>query len=140
MIRKSVVLPCSPARAFDLWTQAISDWWPLERRHTNDPNSEIFVLETGRFYERARDGQEVELGRVRSWRRAEGLDLDFYPGTDVEHPTRVTVTFAAEGEATRVTVEHRPTAESEGLWDRRSPRYAESWDQVLHSLLGASKP
>jgi hypothetical protein len=56
MMVKSVVLPLAPAAAFALFTQKIGEWWPPQRRHTQDPASEIFLLESGRFYERARDG------------------------------------------------------------------------------------
>jgi hypothetical protein len=65
MIEKSIVLPLEPTAAFDLFTQKISLWWPMDRRHTNDSASEIFLLASGRFYERAQDGQEAELGWVR---------------------------------------------------------------------------
>ena len=49
MIEKSILLPCSVARAFALFTGKISAWWPPERRHTSDPASELFLLATGRF-------------------------------------------------------------------------------------------
>ena len=66
IVVKSVTLPLAPAAAFDLFTQRIAEWWPPDRRHTPDPRSEIFLLASGRFYERARDGREVELGLVRA--------------------------------------------------------------------------
>lgn len=134
MIEHSVHLPVPRERAFDLWVGEISHWWPAERRHTGDPASEILVLETGRFFERARDGREVELGRVREWRRPESLRLDFYPGTDAEHPTDVTITFEPEGDGTRVTVRHHPTDASRDMWDSRAGRYVASWTLVLASF------
>ncbi|MGA2044925.1 MAG: hypothetical protein ABSG83_16320 [Roseiarcus sp.] len=54
MIVKSVSLPLTPETAFDLFTTDIGLWWPEGRRHTGDPASEIFLLESGRFFERAR--------------------------------------------------------------------------------------
>ena len=62
-----MLLPVPPAQAFELFTAQISQWWPQDRRHLNDPNSKLFLLESGRFYERASDGTELELGRVRLW-------------------------------------------------------------------------
>ncbi len=91
MIEKSAFLTCSPTRAFELFTERASDWWPEAVRHTPDPRSEIRMLASGRFWERARDGHEVELGRVLVWEPAERLVLDFYPGTDALHPTEVIV-------------------------------------------------
>ena len=64
MIVKSVVLNCSVERAFALFTQRAGEWWPANRRHTKDTSSTIHVEATGRFFERATDGTEVELGRL----------------------------------------------------------------------------
>ncbi len=137
MIEKSVVLPCTLARAFELFTSRISLWWPPERRHTGDPSSELFLLASGRFYERARDGREVDLGRVRAWEAPRRLLLDFYPGTDAEHPTEVEVHFGLEeGDAlrTRVTVHHRATEASRAIFETRAPRFVASWGVVLPAL------
>jgi len=65
MIEKSVRLACTPSRAFELLTEQAGAWWPRERRHTTDPHSVIRIEASGRFYERAADGTEVELGVVR---------------------------------------------------------------------------
>lgn len=134
MIVKTVWLPCPPARAFALFTEEASAWWPPERRHTADPESAIVMLASGPFFERARDGAEVQLGRVRAWEPPARLLLDFYPGTDSAHPTEVEVTFVAEGDGTRVTVAHRATPASAELFGSRAPRYAASWDLLLASL------
>ncbi len=131
MIRKSVWLACAPERAFDVWVDEISSWWPADRRHTGDARSALVLDPGGRFFERSREGREVELGRVRERIRPEKLVLDFFPGTDPDHPTRVTVTFTAENGGTLVLVVHEPTELSRDLWDARAPRYEASWDRVL---------
>lgn len=133
-IVKSVVLACAPARAFVLFTQHASEWWPLERRHTSDANSTITMIEWGRIYERAHDGREVDLGRVVLWEPPGRLVLDWYPGTDRDHPSRVFVTFAPEGEHTRITIEHGYSSASKDLFPSRAPRYAASWDLLLPAL------
>jgi hypothetical protein len=137
-IEKSVVLTCGLERAFALFTEEISAWWPPDRRHTSDPSSRITLSAAGRFVERAADGREVELGKVRTWEAPRRLVLDFYPGTDAAHPTEVEIRFEPEGAGTRVLVTHRPTAVSESLWGTRAPRYEASWDQVLAALSRAS--
>ena len=134
MIVKSVLLPLAPTAAFALFTQQISVWWPVDRRHTRDPHSDICLLETGRFYERARDGREIELGHVRSWNPPNHILLDFFIGTGPETPTEVEVTFVAQEAGTLVTVTHRPKPSSETLWTERAPRYARSWELVLVAL------
>ena len=98
MIDKSVVLPCGPDRAFALFTDEISRWWPPERRHTSDPSSQITLSAAGAFLERAADGTTLDLGLVRVWEPPARLVLDFYPGTDPEHPTAVEIVFSPEGD------------------------------------------
>ena len=138
MIVKSVVLPLAPIAAFELFTQKIGEWWPADRRHTQDPTSEIFLLESGRFYERARDGREVELGYVRFWNLPNRILLDFFIATGPEQPTEVEIAFAAQGSGTLVTVTHRPKPASEALWTERASRYEQSWDVVLAALSRAT--
>lgn len=134
MIDRSVVLPCAPDRAFALFTGEISRWWPPERRHTGDPSSRITLSAGGSFLERAADGTTVDLGRVRVWEPPARLVLDFYPGTDPEHPTAVEIAFTPEGEGTRVRVLHGPTAASASLFEQRAPTFARSWEIVLGGL------
>jgi hypothetical protein len=129
---RSVVLPLEPAAAFALFTNRAADWWPPDRKHTG-ADAAVFIQPT-RFWERAGDGREVELGAVRAWQPPRQLVLDFYPGTDADHPTRVTIRFDPESSGTRVTVVHRPTATSLDLWQARAPLYATSWDLCLEGL------
>jgi uncharacterized protein YndB with AHSA1/START domain len=137
-IEKAVTLACPPERAFELFTEHASSWWPETRRHTPDPASTIRMVPAGRFWERAGDGREVELGRVRVWEAPCRLVLDFYVGTDADHPTEVTVTFAGEGDRTRVLVRHGPLPVSEALFAGRAPAYERSWALLLDALSRAA--
>jgi|CXWL01.1.fsa_nt_gi hypothetical protein len=136
---KSIVLACAPKRAFTLFTEHASEWWPPSRRHTNDPTSTILLTSSGRFYERAADGREVDLGKIRQWEPGRRVLLNFYPGTDAEHPTEVEISFTAEGAGTRVTIDHRPTVSSEALWEGRVSRYDASWTSCLAGLEKAAR-
>lgn len=140
MIEKTVFLACPPDRAFVLFTEHASTWWPESRRHTPDPRSAIRMAPDGRFWERAADGHEVDLGRVRIWEPPRRLVLDFYVGTDAEHPTEVTVSFAPEEDGTRVVVRHGPKPESAELFEKRAPAYERSWALLLDALARASGP
>ncbi|MFN8523537.1 MAG: SRPBCC domain-containing protein [Chloroflexota bacterium] len=134
MISHSVLLRCSPERAFTLFTQHIDSWWPAERRHAGDQRTEVFLLPNGQFFERTAAGHQIPLGKVVAWEPPDRIVLDFYPGTDPDHPTEATITFSREGARTRVTVQHRPLAASEHLWEDRAPRYVRSWEIVLDAL------
>jgi hypothetical protein len=140
MMVKSVILPLAPAAAFDLFTRRIGEWWPPGRRHTQNPSSEIFLLETGRFFERAPDGREVELGWVRYWDAPKRIVLDFFVATGPERPTEVEIAFAAHSAGAEVTVVHRPKPSSEALWAERAPRYERAWLDVLAALSAAAPP
>jgi hypothetical protein len=137
MMIKSVLLPLTPAEAFKLFTEAISAWWPADRRHTGDEASTLFLQADGRFFERARNGDEIDLGRVVEWQPRERIVLDFYLATGPAHPTQVDIAFVPEGDGTRVTVTHGPKPESLDLWDDRAPRYARSWEVVLAAMRSA---
>ncbi len=134
MIVKSTVLPLSQAAAFDLVTQRITALWPGDRRLTGDPSSSIIMLETGRFYERASDGRELELGKVLAWQCPTRILLDFYLGTGQGRPTALELTFAAEGDGTKVTVTHRPKPGSMMLWAAIAPRLEPAWNAVISAL------
>jgi hypothetical protein len=135
MIQKSVYLPKPLDDAFALFTERISEWWPETHRPSKDPVSTVQIVPHGRFSERTSDGREYDLGFVRAWQPPSLIVLDFFLGTDREHPTEVTIRFEPEAEGTRVNVDHRPTAASADLWDARSPRYVASWDAVLAALV-----
>ncbi len=137
MIRKTVLLRCDPARAFVLFTEEAGAWWPADRRHTDDDASTIRIEASGRFFERAADGTEVEIGAVHAFEPARRLLLDWYPGTGREHPTRVEVVFEAVDGGTRVTVEHGPGTAGHELFSRNAPKYESSWDLVLAALSSA---
>jgi uncharacterized protein YndB with AHSA1/START domain len=134
MIEKSVLLRCAPEAAFQLFTERIAEWWPKTHRPSKDPDSELFLEPAGRFWERSRDGRELELGRVLIWEPPARLALDFYIGTSSAQPTALEVSFTPEMDGTRVTVHHRPKPESEDIWEGRAPSYEKAWDAVLAAL------
>jgi len=135
MIQKSVLLHCAAEKAFQLFTERISEWWPPTHRLTKDPRSELFLEPGGRFWERSTDGREMELGRVLEWEPPRRIALDFYIGTNAAQPTDVVVTFVPEGDGTRVVVDHKPKPESEDLWNARAPIFERSWGAVLTALV-----
>ena len=134
MIEKSIWLRCPPAQAFELFTSGVSDWWPKTHRPSKDPGSELFLERSGRFWERARDGREIELGRVLEWEPPHRLAPDFYIGTSADRPTAMEATFIAENGGTRVKIHHRAKPESEEAWSQRAPVYERAWDAVLEAL------
>ena len=138
MIQKSVVLRCDPARAFGLFTENAGEWWPADRRHTDDVESTIHMQSSGRFFERASDGTEIELGVVRVFEPPERLVLDWYPGTGPANATRVDVRFEAVEHGTLVSVTHDAGAATAETFARNAAAYSRSWDSVLACFLVTS--
>jgi uncharacterized protein YndB with AHSA1/START domain len=129
-----VVLRCDPERAFTLFTEHAGEWWPADRRHTRDATSTIRIEASGRFFERASDGTEVELGVVRAYEPPNRLVVDWYPGTDPQHPTHVEVSFISTENGTRVTITHGAGAAGDDGYSRNVHKYGSSWDMVLAAL------
>lgn len=139
VIEKTLLLPCSPEQAFTLLTESAGAWWPPERRHTKDPHSAIHIQPTGRFYERGRDGTEVELGVVRVFEPPRRLVLDWFPGTGPAEPTHVEIQLTPEGQGTRVLLQHRPGPHSAESYAKKAAAYEHSWSLVLTAWCAAAR-
>jgi uncharacterized protein YndB with AHSA1/START domain len=139
MIEKTLLLPCEPAHAFSLLTEQAGNWWPSDRRHTKDPSSAILIEHGGRFFERAADGTEVELGVVRIFEPPSRLVLDWYPGTGPKEPTQVEILLTAEGDGTRVRLVHRAGPSSAESYVKKAAAYEQSWTLVFAAWLAAAR-
>jgi uncharacterized protein YndB with AHSA1/START domain len=116
-VRRSIVVEAPQERAFTLFTEGMSTWWPLATHHIGEKDAAEAVVEPkagGRWFERAADGTECEWGRVIEWEPPERVvfgwqlrpDWKFDP--DESRSSEVEVRFIAEGPATtRVELEHR---------------------------------
>jgi serine/threonine protein kinase/uncharacterized protein YndB with AHSA1/START domain len=129
-VAASITVGCTPARAFELFTTHASQWWPAARRATGDAKSTITMLASGRFFERAGD-RELELGRVHTWEPPDRMVLEWNVGAELDLPTRVTLSFVAEGKGTKLTIDHGPGAMDEQAWTSRAPELADWWKLAL---------
>jgi len=114
-VRKSLLVAASPERAFEVFTALIDRWWPKAHGLGTTPvvASVIEPFVGGRWYTRHEDGAEVTVGHVRAWeppgRFVVGWEIsaDWKPEPRVALSSEVEVRFIAEGERTRVELEHR---------------------------------
>lgn len=144
-VRKTVTVGCTVERAFEVFTEEIGSWWPLET-HSLPVGKDgagapvTAVLEPwagGRLYERTADGGEVDWGTVRAWEPPRRLVVSW----DVHRAgvqTEFEVRFEPAGDGTRVELEHRG-------WERLGERGAElrtgydgGWDTVLGRYVEAA--
>lgn len=133
-ITKSIVVEQDVARAFRVWTERISAWWPMGHSVSGDPRTQVFIegKAGGRFYERTSDGVEYDWGRVVVWEPPYYLAYNWYLGSSEEQPTRVDVRFVPLDEnMTRVEIEHRGPQLIGELWWLNQTRYSTAWDNVL---------
>ncbi len=108
----SILVAVDPATAFDVFTEDIDAWWKRGPRFRFNPaRGGVLRFEPGargRLIEAYPEGDVYEVGRVLAWEPARRLVFEF-KGRAFEpgQSTEVEVRFAAEGERTRVTLEHR---------------------------------
>ena len=134
---KTVVLKCDVDRAFALFTEHAGQWWPEDRRHTGDASSTIRIEASGRFFERAIDGTEVELGVVRMFDPPYRVTLDWFPGTGPDAPTRVEIIFESVKGGTRITIKHDAGSAPPDVFLQNITAYDSSWELVLAGIMNA---
>jgi uncharacterized protein YndB with AHSA1/START domain len=115
-VRQSISVDVPVERAFDVFTRGFASWWPLDSHHIGQKDATDAVMEPrvgGRWFERAADGTECEWGRVLAWEPPHRvvlgwqLSADWVYDPDPAHGTEIEVTFTADGDGTRVELEHR---------------------------------
>jgi uncharacterized protein YndB with AHSA1/START domain len=142
-VQKTVTVECSVEHAFRTFTEGIGSWWPLHTHSISVMDDgqgapETAIMEPavgGRLYERTHDGRECEGGTVLAWEPPHRLLLEWRvnpnnPATEIE------VRFSADGDATRVELEHRG-------WDRYPDQvgagtraeYNQGWEAVLDAFV-----
>jgi uncharacterized protein YndB with AHSA1/START domain len=132
-VRKSVVVSLPPERAFELFTERKTEWWPYETHAASGEKPAEVVYEKrvgGRVYDRLSDGRENQWATVLAWEPPHRVVIEWSvnranPATELE------VRFTPEGDGTRVDLEHRG-------WERYGESAQESfgsydtgWDFVL---------
>ena len=141
-VQRTVVVRCSPAVAFRLWTEQIDRWWPKGHSRSGDPGTQV-VLEGrlgGRLYERTPGGAEYDWGSVLLWEPPRRLAYHWYLGSSAELPTRVDVRFVAlEDGRTQIAVTHRGPELLGERWAATSPRFAAAWEHVLGAYADAAR-
>jgi Activator of Hsp90 ATPase homolog 1-like protein len=124
---RSMSVPLSQTRAFELFTTRMTEFWPKEHSIGESELAEV-VLEPrtgGRWFERGVDGSECQWGRIASWEPPRKVVLLWQIGADwqfdPEFETEVEVMFTEEGpDRSRLDLRHR-----------NLQRYGDNTDQML---------
>jgi uncharacterized protein YndB with AHSA1/START domain len=113
-IQKSALVAAPVERAFQVFTEGMSTWWPLATYKIGKVDAKSVAIEPfvgGRWFERGVDGSECEWGRVRIWEPPRRLVLTWEISSQFQHDpaiqTELEIRFSPEGTSTRVDLEHR---------------------------------
>jgi uncharacterized protein YndB with AHSA1/START domain len=130
-IRRSIRGRCSVEHAFQVFTEGMSDWWPLEthsravdeqREGLTATGVEVERHVGGHIWELLSNGERLPWGEIVAWEPPRRLLVAWRPNANPFPPTELEITFAAEAGAARVTLEHRGwerLVQAEG--DRHAP-------------------
>ena len=142
-VRKSIRVNANAARAFDVFANNISRWWPPSHTILKAPLKETIIepFVNGRWYQLGEDGSECGTGKVLAWEPPHRLLLAWQINADWQFDpnlvTEVEVKFIAEGErTTRVELEHRHLERMGAKADaaRQSVDSPNGWSAILEAF------
>jgi uncharacterized protein YndB with AHSA1/START domain len=132
-IRKAIRVERSPEIVFRVFTEEIGKWWPLKEGFSfgGEKAKDIFIEGRvgGRFFERFTDGTEFEVGRITAYQPPHVVAFT-WKDPSWEAPTEVEVKFAADGNGTRVEVEHRGW-DAGPIMQKQGQGYSDGWGIIL---------
>jgi uncharacterized protein YndB with AHSA1/START domain len=133
-VRKSVLVPAAPQRAFELFTAHIQEWWPLRTHSVGAADAVGITFGEGvgaAIIETLADGTTSKWGTITEWQPPHRVAFTWHAGTPEPEATLVEVTFAKDGPgSTVVRLVHSG-------WERRpdgaSARdgYDSGWEPVI---------
>ena len=140
-VRHSVTVLRPPEEAFRVFSEEISTWWPLDTHSIGKDGrpAESAVMEGkegGRFYERTGEGTE-HWGTILVWEPPTRVLISWELVPD-RPPTEVDVRFVAEGEGTRVELEHRGFERLGERAEQVAAGYGSGWPKVLGQYAGVA--
>ena len=139
-IRKSVEVPLSAEKAFDLFTTRMDTWWPLEQKGVAigrglPPSKEIRVepREGGTVTEMMEGDEEALWGTILTWEPGARFRMTWCPGRSADMPTEVDVTFTELGNGCRVELTHSGFDAYENGGEVKA-MYNDGWAHLVQSL------
>ena len=133
-VRKSVFVRSTPEHAFHVYTERMSDWYPIEGHSIFDDPKSTVVWEGhvgGRVYERSSGGEEGVWGTIVVWDPPRELTMTWHPGRGDETAQELDIRFTPEGDGTRVEVVHSGWERIGPDFRERMAGYEQGWGTVL---------
>jgi uncharacterized protein YndB with AHSA1/START domain len=138
-IRASVSVRTDPARAFEVFTDRLDSWWPLETHSRAADEFEGLSVERvefqgrvgGRVLEQLSDGQVLPWGEVLIWEPPHRFVLAWKPNSSPRPPTELEVRFTEHEGGTLVELEHRGWEVLGEVAEEARVSYGEGWLKTL---------
>ena len=133
-IRKTVTVDCVVEEAFRVFTTDAMSWWPVDSHSIHGAAVKEIVFEGregGEVYELTAEGQKGHWATVVTWDPPSRLVLAWNILEREPVPTEVDVRFIAEGERTRVELEHRGWEAVAEKAEAKRDSYDTGWGYVL---------
>jgi uncharacterized protein YndB with AHSA1/START domain len=141
-ITRTVMVRAPQDEAFRVFTEGMGTWWPLDTHSIAvDQGLEqravalrVGAREGGRVEEVLEDGSTRDWGGIDVWEPPHRVAFRWKPNDLPTPPTEVEVRFTAEGDGTRVDVEHRGWERLGKVAEEIHPLYSSSeggWTMVL---------
>ena len=114
-VRKTLTVQAPQAHCFQVFTEHMTAWWPIDSHKIGKSPVEAIVVEPragGRWFERGVDGVECDWGRVTAYEQPTRLALDWQLtpefAYDPNFHSPIEVLFIGESAtSTRIEFEHR---------------------------------
>ena len=138
-ISKSIHVKRPPQAAFQVFTEQMASWWPLKQGFSfgRERADKIFIEPKigGRFFERFTDGEEMVVGKVTAYDPPARVAFTWQPPD--WGVTEVDVRFFADGDGTRVELEHRGWEKAGAEAQKQFTGYNGGWDFILERYVAA---
>jgi uncharacterized protein YciI len=128
-IRREILVDADPATAFAVFTERISQWWPLEDLSVYGPGGTVGFAD-GQIVEQSASGDAAVWGTVYLWEPGTALAFSWHPGGPPDQATHVEVTFAQADAQTLVTLTHTGWERFADPAETRA-EYEQGWPVVL---------
>ena len=148
-IRHRLTVRCSRRRAFDLFTEHMGAWWPVDLysravSEFADENVACVRLEFqaragGSIVEHLSDGRALPWAEVTAWDPPHRVVLAWRPHSRPEPPTEIEVRFSEQGDGTRVEIDHRGWGGlSAGFREGLHDVYVRGWPTTLERFAASA--
>jgi hypothetical protein len=133
-----MVVPGDEDRAYELFTGAFAEWWPVTTHSVFGKSAATCVFEPragGRIFERHQDGRESLWGTVLEATEHSKLRFTWHPGRSASTAQEIRVSFEKMMFGTTLTLEHDNWDPAGAAAKDLRVSYERDWPKVLEAFV-----